>query len=211
MKNHNTRNGCATGLFRYVLKLKKLKKPANIDCSDVSRPSRGHESKKSRLVKTLIEDLNSLSLFLASTLYLVFFFSKISENSYALLILTISRCSPTMELIRSDDFYILQHVQKGESNLWISRHTGQWEVRPSWDLAGQENLECLGLVWALYGKLSIHPDLPERLVLVKHCDRVAELPGGPYSPNSLQGKNSKNQYSFNASQKRSQVMLPKIA
>ena len=114
-----------------------------------------------------------------------------------------------MELIRSDDFYILQHVQKGESNLWISRHTGQWEVRPSWDLAGQENLECLGLVWALYGKLSIHPDLPERLVLVKHCDRVAELPAGPYSPNSLQGKNSKNQYSFNASQKRSQ-MLPKI-
>ena len=49
-------------------------------------------------------------------------------------------------------------------------------LRPSWDLAGQENLECLGLVWALYGKLSIHPDLPERLVLVKHCDRVAELP-----------------------------------
>ena len=100
-----------------------------------------------------------------------------------------SRFSPSMELIRSDDFYILQHVQKGESNLWISRHTGQWEVRPSWDLAGQENLECLGLVWALYGKLSIHPDLPDRLVLVKHCDRVAELPGGPYSPNSLQGKN----------------------
>ena len=118
------------------------------------------------------------------------------KKKAALLILTISRCSPTMELIRSDDFYILQHVQKGESNLWISRHTGQWEVRPSWDLAGQENLECLGLVWALYGKLSIHPDLPERLVLVKHCDRVAELPGGPYSPNSLQGKNSKNQYSF---------------
>ena len=82
-----------------------------------------------------------------------------------------------MELIRSDEFYILQHVQKGETNLWISRQTGEWQVRPSWDLAGQENLECLGLVWALYGKLSIHPDLPDRLVLVKHCDRVAELPG----------------------------------
>ena len=55
MKNHNTRNGCATALFRYILKLKRLKKPANIDCSDVSRkkPSSGHESKKSRLAKTL--------------------------------------------------------------------------------------------------------------------------------------------------------------
>ena len=82
-----------------------------------------------------------------------------------------------MELISTDDFFIFQHVQKGDSNLWCCRHTGRFEVRPSWDLAGQENPECLGIVWGIYGKLSIHPDLPDRLVVVRHCERVGDLPG----------------------------------
>ena len=82
-----------------------------------------------------------------------------------------------MELISTDDFFIFQHVQKGDTNLWCCRHTGRFEVRPSWDLAGQENPECLGIVWGLYGKLSIHPDLPDRLVVVRHCERVGDLPG----------------------------------
>ena len=82
-----------------------------------------------------------------------------------------------MELITTDDFFIFQHVQKGDNNLWCCRHTGRFEVRPSWDLAGQENPECLGIVWGLYGKLAIHPDLPERLVVVRHCERIGDLPG----------------------------------
>ena len=45
------------------------------------------------------------------------------------------------------------------------------------DLAEQENPECLGLVWGLYGKLDIHPDVCQRLVLVRRCDRVGEVPG----------------------------------
>ena len=82
-----------------------------------------------------------------------------------------------MELISTDDYFIFQHVQKGDTNLWCCRHSGRFEVRPSWDLAGQENPECLGIVWGLYGKLAIHPDLPERLVVVRHCERVGDLPG----------------------------------
>ena len=30
------------------------------------------------------------------------------------------------------------------------------KVRPAWDLAGQDNPECLGIVWGLVGKLTIH-------------------------------------------------------
>jgi hypothetical protein len=50
-------------------------------------------------------------------------------------------------------------------------------MRPSWDLASQDNPECLGMVWALIGKLSIHRDLVPRLLLVKQCERIGELPG----------------------------------
>jgi hypothetical protein len=32
-------------------------------------------------------------------------------------------------------------------------------------------------VWALYGKVSVHPDVSERLMLVRGCERVGELPG----------------------------------
>ena len=90
-----------------------------------------------------------------------------------------------MELITTDDFFIFQNVQKGETNLWCCRQTGQFQIRPSWDLAGQENPECLGLVWGLFGKLSIHPELPERLVLVRHCDRVGDVPGRDFTKHSI--------------------------
>ena len=82
-----------------------------------------------------------------------------------------------MELISTDDFFILQPLQKGEDSLWCCKRTGQFQIRASWDLAAQENPECLGVVWALYGKVSIHPDVCERLILVRGCERVGELPG----------------------------------
>ena len=72
-----------------------------------------------------------------------------------------------MELISTDDFFILQHLQRSETSLWVCRKTGQFSVRAPWDLADQENPECLGLVWGIYGKLDIHPDVCQRLVLVK--------------------------------------------
>ena len=82
-----------------------------------------------------------------------------------------------MELISTDDYFILQHLQRSETSLWVCRKTGKFSVRPPWDLAEQENPECLGLVWGLYGKLDIHPDVCQRLVLVRRCDRVGEIPG----------------------------------
>jgi hypothetical protein len=82
-----------------------------------------------------------------------------------------------MELISTDDFFILQHLQRSDTSLWVCRKTGKFSVRPPWDLSEQENPECLGLVWGLYGKLDIHPDVCQRLVLVRRCDRVGEIPG----------------------------------
>ena len=72
-----------------------------------------------------------------------------------------------MELISTDDYFILQHLQRSETSLWVCRKTGQFSVRAPWDLADQENPECLGLVWGIYGKLDIHPEVCQRLVLVK--------------------------------------------
>jgi len=82
-----------------------------------------------------------------------------------------------MELISTDDYFILQHLQRSETSLWVCRKTGKFSVRPPWDLCDQENPECLGLVWGIYGKLDIHPDVCQRLVLVKGCDRVGIIPG----------------------------------
>ena len=82
-----------------------------------------------------------------------------------------------MELISTDEFFILQPLQKGEHSLFVSKSSGLFEIRPSWDLAGQDNPECLGIVWALYGKIVVHPDVCERLMLVRGCERVGELPG----------------------------------
>ena len=58
-------------------------------------------------------------------------------------------------------------------------------VRPPWELADQENPECLGLVWGIYGKLEIHPEVPARLVLVRKCDRVGETPGPKLKRNAV--------------------------
>ena len=90
-----------------------------------------------------------------------------------------------MELIATDDFYILQPLQKGDVNLWVDRRSGKFEARPSWDLASQDNPECLGLVWALYGKFRPHPDLVERLVLVQRCERLGELPGRGFESHAV--------------------------
>ena len=64
--------------------------------------------------------------------------------------------SSPMEVICTDSHLILQPLQKGENNVWVSRSTGRFEVRPAWDLAGQDNPECLGIVWGLVGKLKVH-------------------------------------------------------
>jgi hypothetical protein len=67
------------------------------------------------------------------------------------------------------------------SNIRFSTHNAcKWhELRhkPVNPVVPPPSSECLGLVWGLVGKLKIHADLPQRLVLVRHCERFAELPG----------------------------------
>ena len=43
-------------------------------------------------------------------------------------------------------------------------------------MCSEGNPECLGSVWGLVGKLRVHPSLEEQLVVVRECERVAELP-----------------------------------
>ena len=50
------------------------------------------------------------------------------------------------------------------------------QIRPSWDLAAQNNPECLGLVYAVLGKFQDHhSSLAPRIVLVKQCERIGDL------------------------------------
>ena len=84
-----------------------------------------------------------------------------------------------MEFISTDDYFILQPLQKteGMSNLFVCRRTGKFSMRPAWDLVSQDNPERLGMVMGLVGKLKLHRDLAERLLLVRHCQRLGALPG----------------------------------
>ena len=41
------------------------------------------------------------------------------------------------------------------------------------------------MVWGIYGKLEIHPEVPQRLVLVRKCDRVGEIPGPKLKRNAI--------------------------
>lgn len=82
-----------------------------------------------------------------------------------------------MELISTDAYLILQPLHKGESSVFVHRSTGALAIRPSWDLAEQNNPECLGLVMGLVGVFRVHPECVPRLVLVQSCDRLCELPG----------------------------------
>ena len=81
-----------------------------------------------------------------------------------------------MELISTDDHLILHQLVQSEHALWVSRHTGEVSLHASWDLATEANPECLGAVWGLVGKLRLHLDLEEQLVVVRECERILELP-----------------------------------
>ena len=81
-----------------------------------------------------------------------------------------------MELISTDDHYILHQLVQSEHALWLNRHTGHFSMHASWDLAQESNPECLGAVWGLVGKLRLHKDLDEQLVVIRECERILELP-----------------------------------
>jgi len=81
-----------------------------------------------------------------------------------------------MELISTDDHYILHQLVQCEHALWICRHTGTFSVHASWDLAQESNPECLGATWGLVGKLKIHPQIEDQLVVIRECERILDLP-----------------------------------
>jgi len=81
-----------------------------------------------------------------------------------------------MELISTDEHFIFHKIQQCEHALWICRLTGTFSIRASWDLASESNPECLGAVWGLVGKLKIHPNLDDQLVVIRECEKIADLP-----------------------------------
>ncbi|XP_046383561.1 phosphatidylinositide phosphatase SAC2 isoform X1 [Ischnura elegans] len=80
-----------------------------------------------------------------------------------------------MELFRTDDFYIFQN---GDNSLWCDRNTGQFQAKSGWDLVSANNPECLGVFYGFIGKVELHSVLNSRLMLIKQCAFVGELPGG---------------------------------
>ncbi len=91
-----------------------------------------------------------------------------------------------MEFIATADYFILQPLHRSESALWTCRHTGALSTRPSWEVASQDDPECLGLTWGLVGKLRMpRKELCQRLVLVRSCERLGELPSGSGCPHAV--------------------------
>ncbi|XP_063228378.1 phosphatidylinositide phosphatase SAC2 [Bacillus rossius redtenbacheri] len=82
---------------------------------------------------------------------------------------------PTIELFRTDQYYIFV---KGEYGLWWNRITGDFQVKTGWDLASANDPDCLGLLYGIVGKIELQSVIDSRLVLIKECAPVGDLPGG---------------------------------
>ena len=81
-----------------------------------------------------------------------------------------------LELITTDDHYIFHQLVQSEHALWINRHTGNFSMRASWDLAQESNPECLGAIYGLVGKLKVHPNMEDQLVVIKESEKILDLP-----------------------------------
>jgi hypothetical protein len=58
-----------------------------------------------------------------------------------------------------------------DTALWCSRHTGEFSLRASWDLASEANPECLGTIMGLVGKINLHASMDQQLVVIREADR----------------------------------------
>jgi len=85
------------------------------------------------------------------------------------------KTAPKMELFRSDQYYIFVN---GENGLWWDRNTGGFEAKTAWDLASADNPECLGVLYGIVGKIELQAVVDSRLMLIKECAPVGDLPGG---------------------------------
>uniref|UniRef100_T1IJ69 SAC domain-containing protein n=1 Tax=Strigamia maritima TaxID=126957 RepID=T1IJ69_STRMM len=80
-----------------------------------------------------------------------------------------------MELIQTDDYYILLD---GEHTLWCNRYTGQITPRQDANLLDEDNPTCLGHIYGIIGKITIYPEFPPKLLIIKHQNQIGSLPGG---------------------------------
>lgn len=48
----------------------------------------------------------------------------------------------------------------------------------AWDLASADNPECLGVLYGIVGKIELQAVVDSRLMLIKECAPVGDLPGG---------------------------------
>ncbi|XP_068084961.1 phosphatidylinositide phosphatase SAC2 [Anabrus simplex] len=80
-----------------------------------------------------------------------------------------------IELFRTDQYYIFM---KGEYGLWWDRTTGQFLAKRGWDLAHADDPDCLGVVYGIVGKIELPSVVESRLMLIKECAPVGDLPGG---------------------------------
>ncbi|GLH05859.1 Phosphatidylinositide phosphatase SAC1 [Gryllus bimaculatus] len=80
----------------------------------------------------------------------------------------------SIELFRTDQFYIFI---KGECGLWWDRVTGEFIAKKGWDLVNTNDPCCLGVFFGIIGKIEFQ-SLETRLVLIKECVPVGDLPGG---------------------------------
>ncbi|KAG8320968.1 Phosphatidylinositide phosphatase SAC2 [Homalodisca vitripennis] len=79
---------------------------------------------------------------------------------------------PEMEVFRTENYYVFLN---STSSLWCNRKTGEFQVKPGWELANSGDPECLGVFYGLIGQLELLSDC--RLLLVKDAARVGELQG----------------------------------
>ena len=81
-----------------------------------------------------------------------------------------------MELFETSSHFI---VQDGEHALWCSRETGVLEARPASDLCTVSDLNCLGIVHGVIGRVEVgkEPDC-NWLMLIAKQNECGILPGG---------------------------------
>ncbi|XP_034249540.1 phosphatidylinositide phosphatase SAC2 isoform X2 [Thrips palmi] len=81
---------------------------------------------------------------------------------------------PGIELFRTDKYYIFI---RDNHSLWWDRKTGQFDAKTALDLVHAEDPSCLGVCFGIVGKISLQSS-EDRLLLVRECALVGNLPGG---------------------------------
>ncbi|CAK9808185.1 Phosphatidylinositide phosphatase SAC2 [Anthophora quadrimaculata] len=80
-----------------------------------------------------------------------------------------------MELFRTDTHFIFV---KERRSLWWDKYTGEFSAKSDWEWASPKDLECLGIIYGIVGKIEQPGVLEPRLMLIKEVSPVGELYGG---------------------------------